>query len=291
MNGGPATHCLTVPPRYSRYTTQSVNGIVCMDFGICSTVCNPSTRQAISLPFVCPKGSPAATSTYFCVNSFGFDPVTKQYKVLNSWANYQNEKTEYRVFILGTNSWRLVHDGPPYSPQRESICVNGVIYFRSWVRTNNREAFMVAFDVHNESFRVIGLPEGAPTNADGSCLIHLRGRVCIVEFLLDFKNRASLWMLEDNSSNVWIKHYVAFSSYWKRLGRDLKYFVVGTIQADKILLAPRCLSKPFYLFYYHIQTSNLRRVQISGLPEYDSFDLSRNSVTVTNYEENILSMV
>ncbi|KAF2323782.1 hypothetical protein GH714_036899 [Hevea brasiliensis] len=281
LNGGPATHCLTVPPRYSRYTTQSINGIVCMDFGLCATLCNPSTRQAITLPLVCSKTSKAASSTYYCVNSLGFDPVSKQYKVLNSWRNYQTGKTEYRVFSLGTQSWRLLPDGPPYSPRRESICVNGIIYFRTL-------ADMVAFDVQNETFRVIQLPSDAPNDVNTSCLIQLAGRLAIVNFQLDSQNQLSLWILEDYWNEIWILHHIVFPTYWRK--KNQNYLVAGTIATGEILLAPCFLSNPFYVFYYDLERSSLRRVKIRGLPEYDSLDVSRNAVTVTGYEENILSL-
>lgn len=292
LNGGPATHCLTLPPRYSRYTTQSINGIVCMDFGLCATICNPSTKQAITLPLVCSKTATAASSTYFCVNSLGFDPVSKHYKVLNSWRNYQTNKTEYRVFTLGTQSWRLLHDGPPYYPQRESICLNGFIYFRSWVNLASMEgrkiAAMVAFDVQNETFRVIKIPIRAPHYVNTSCLIQLAGRLAIVDFQLDLKNQLSLWVLEDSWNVVWVRHHIALPSSWRKMNKD--YFAVGTIATGEILLAPRCLVNPFYMFYYDLERSNLRWVQICGLPGFDSLDLSRNAVAVTGYEENILSL-
>lgn len=127
-----AVHLSTIPTRFSLYPTHSVHGLICMDFGLCATIFNPSTRQSTTLPFVCPPNSPAAASTSFCVNSFGFDPITQCYKVLNCWSVSGNA-TKYRVFTLGTtnNSWRLLPDGPSYESTRESVCIDGVIYFMS----------------------------------------------------------------------------------------------------------------------------------------------------------------
>ncbi|KAJ9148111.1 hypothetical protein P3X46_030202 [Hevea brasiliensis] len=153
QNGGRATYCLTIPHRFSRYTTQSINGIWCMDFGICATICNPSTRQAISIPFP--------------------------------------------FFTLGTKKWRRVHGGPNYFAQRESICINGIIFFRT----------MVSFDVQTESFLVINLPRGAPQNIDMSYLIRVARHL----------------------NETWTKCYINFPSYLKKTIIGLNFFVSGTI--------------------------------------------------------------
>ncbi|KDP25256.1 hypothetical protein JCGZ_20412 [Jatropha curcas] len=291
QNGGTATCCLTVPPRLSRYTTQSTNGIVCMDFGICATVCNPSTRQAITLPYICSKSSLSASSTYFCVNFMGFDPSNKQYKVLNSWRHYRKPSTEYRVFTLGTKEWRPLQSGPPFYAQRESICIDGVIFFRSWVslRTDEGVAVLIAFDVQKETFRVIHLPRGAPTDVETSYLIRLAGRLVIVDCLLDDDDYC-LWLLEDYQNEIWTKHYIIFPSYLKKTETGQNFIVAGSLDTEEIIMAPQCLSTPFYVYYFDLARSKIRRVKILGLPEYDSFDLSSNLVSITNYVENILPL-
>ncbi|KAJ9173802.1 hypothetical protein P3X46_016904, partial [Hevea brasiliensis] len=140
-----ATHCLIIPPCFSCYTTQLVNGILCMDFGICATISNPSTRQVISLPF----------------------PFLK-----NSVGNYKMGTTNYMIFTLGTKKWWQVHGGPNYFAQRESICISGVIFFRSWMSlgTTNWVVSLVSFDVQTENT---------------FCLIKLEGHLIIVDYRLN----------------------------------------------------------------------------------------------------------
>ncbi|KAF2297341.1 hypothetical protein GH714_021675 [Hevea brasiliensis] len=294
QNGNRATHLLTIPPRFSRYTTQSVNGILCMDFGICATICNPSTRQAISLPFPFPKNSFIASTTNFYVNFLGFNPNDKQYKVLNSWGNYKMGTTEYMVFTLGTKKWRRVHGGPNYFAQRESICISGIIFFRSWMSlgTINRVAALVSFDVQTESFRVINLPRGAPHNVDTSCLIQLEGRLVIIDYRLD-REHYCLWLLEDYCNEIWAKRYITFPSYLEKRITGLNFVVSGTIDTGEITMVAQCLStpfSPFTVFYYNPSTGNFRRVRIFGLPNYNALNMSCNDVTVTNYVENILPL-
>ncbi|KAG8659019.1 hypothetical protein MANES_02G006040v8 [Manihot esculenta] len=294
QNGGPATCCLIVPPRFSRYTTQSVNGIVCMDFGICATICNPSTRQAISLPFLCPKTSIITSNTYFCVNVLGFNPNNKQYKVLNSWGNYNLGTTEYRVFTLGTRKWRRVHGGPAFFAQRESICIGGIIFFRSWTTlgTNGGLAVLVSFDVQTESFRVINLPRGAPYNVATSSLIQLKGRLIIADYQIDSEGYC-LWVVEDYWNEIWTQHYVFFPLCLKKTITGHNVIVSGSIDTGEIIMAPQCLSAPFtpfYVYYCNLSRGHFISVKIFGLPDYDAFDTSSNNVAITNYVENILPL-
>ncbi|KAK4842015.1 hypothetical protein QYF36_014270 [Acer negundo] len=298
-NGGSVVPLLTIPPRFSRYTTQSLNGLLCLDFGIRAKICNPSTRQVFTLPFVVPVSSPSASSTYFCVNSFGFDPVTKKYKVLNSWKVPERDP-EYRVFTLGTDeSWRLVNGGPCYYPQRESICIGGIIYFRCWTNWNkSSRAVLVAFDVGKETFQVIEIPvDIAFQGLKESNLIEFGGNPAIVSYDRLDDN-------EDSSSIVWR----VGDCFWARIGlamlsdhlQELQeeqgqmYFVAGSIYTTgELVIASRSISNQYFsVLYYDVFENVIRRVEISGLPDYlNQFnDFSCiDTVTVSKYEENILS--
>ncbi|CAL1373594.1 unnamed protein product [Linum trigynum] len=296
LNGGSATHRLTIPPRFSRYTTHSINGIVCLDFGLTAVVCNPSTGRSTTLPFVSNPRATPAPPTYYCVNSFGFDPISQNYKVLNSWRIHGKQETEYRVFTVGgtATSWRELESGPPYYPQRESLCLNGVVYFRSWGDSSKRaQAVMVAFDVREESFKEIQLHRNAPLDAATSCLAKLGGRVVIAKFVqVQQDAKLTFWELDDSSrKSVWVERSFLFTSWTPAVDSSL-FVVVGQASGgdsaeDEIVIAPRVLSSPLLLCYYNRVKSTFRWVEVSGLPPYDPFDLSSNSVMVTNYEENI----
>ncbi|KAK2635921.1 hypothetical protein Ddye_030713 [Dipteronia dyeriana] len=298
-NGGSAVPLLTIPPRFSRYTTKSLNGLLCLDFGICAQICNPSTRQAFTLPVVVPVNSPSASSTYFCVNSFGFDPLTKQYKVLNSW-KIPGEDPEYRVFTLGTDqSWRLVKGGPSYYSQRESICIDGIIYFRCWTSTCiSSKAVLVAFDVGKETFQVIQIPDEISVDDKKSTdLIAFAGNPAIVSYNHIYDDEGSslliVWSVKDS---IWDKHGLVMPSDLQELQTKQAqlYYVAGTIQTGELVLAPRRVSRKqhFYVLYYDVLNNVFRRVEIFGLPDYahqfNDFSCI-DTITVSNYEENILS--
>ncbi|TXG56756.1 hypothetical protein EZV62_018069 [Acer yangbiense] len=294
-NGGSAVPLLTVPPRFSRYTTKSLNGLLCLDFGICAQICNPSTRQAITLPFVVPVSSPSASSTYFCVNSFGFDPVTKQHKVLNSW-KVPGKDPEYRVFTLGTDeSWRLVKGGPCYYSQRESICIGGIIYFRCWTSTcKSSRAVLVAFDVGKETFQVIQIPDEISVDDKNSTdLIAFAGNPAIVSYDDEDSSLLIVWTVEDS---IWYKNGLVMPSDLQELEDEQAqlYYVAGSIRSTgELILAPRRVSNRYFsVLYYDIGKNVFRRVEISGLPDYghqfNDFSCI-DTVTVSNFEENILS--
>lgn len=298
-DGDSAVPLLTVPPRFSRYSTHSVNGLICMDFGLCATICNPSTRQFLNLPFVTSAASPSANSTYFCVNSFGFDPVSENYKVLNSWAVPDGNRDgdgdsececEYRVLTLGTNSWRRVNGGPPYFPHRESVCVNGIVYFRSWVSINrDHGTVLVAFNLHDESFRVIEIPVEALVRRNQSDLIIFSGRPAIADHLLNHDESITLWVLDNDFDDNWVKLSIFLPAIWQELQGEQEYFVNGIIRSSEILLVPKKLTRNLYVICFDLVKDSMRRIEISGLPEYQLSDLSSNTVSFTNYEENILS--
>ncbi|KAK3222691.1 hypothetical protein Dsin_009716 [Dipteronia sinensis] len=71
------------------------------------------------------------------------------------------------------------------------------------------------------------------------------------------------------------------------------YYCNGTIHTGELLLVPRRLYNQYlYVLYYDVGKNVFRRVEISGLPDYahqfNDFSCI-DTITVSNYEENILS--
>ncbi|KAJ9188022.1 hypothetical protein P3X46_003423 [Hevea brasiliensis] len=222
-----------------------------MDFGICATICNPSTKQAFSLPFPFPKNSVIASTTYSCINFFGFNPNDKQYKVLNLWGNYKKGTTEYMVFT----SWMSL----------------GTI---DWV------AALVSFDVQIESFQAINLPRGAPHNVNTSCLIQLEGHLVVVDYQLDHEHYCFKRYIIFPS---YLKKTITRLNFVVSRTIDTGEIIM----APRCLSTPFI---PFYVFYYNLSTDNFMRFKIFGLPNYNALDMSCNDVTVTNHVENMLPL-
>ena len=133
---------------------------------------NPCVRRFVILP------SPNVTLrthgelVRFIGFGFGFDAKTKDYKVVRlvtHWDNpkFPKDRPVVEVYSLATGEWRLVSALPPlctlidgfehtsfyFEPQR---FVNGALH---WLAYHYTDCFILAFDLGDEVFRKILLPE------------------------------------------------------------------------------------------------------------------------------------
>ncbi|KAI3907231.1 hypothetical protein MKW92_004725 [Papaver armeniacum] len=164
FEGGVAIHKVTLPWCMElKKTPSSIDGLFCfMDPSMPSPVhsaatCiyNPATRQitpwaqtTVPLEF---GPDIIRTPTY----GFGFDPLTKTYKLVCVWNifrfRFPNLEVELHhicevLTVGGENQWRKIDEVPPvglYEPV--GVYANGSIYWR------NKE-LIVAFDVGTEKF-------------------------------------------------------------------------------------------------------------------------------------------
>ncbi|KAI3934577.1 hypothetical protein MKX01_034031 [Papaver californicum] len=114
---------------------------------------------------------------------FGFDPTTKEHKVLCMWStsrgrsNYQEEVSDdadenievCEILTLGKGMWRRIDEVPPccLGGRLPCVCVNGSMYWCTDMLTNPHEQHgyplcIVAFDVGTEKFRMIQIPNFIP---------------------------------------------------------------------------------------------------------------------------------
>ncbi|KAI3864231.1 hypothetical protein MKW92_044219, partial [Papaver armeniacum] len=142
----------------------SLNGLICFVECKSDSVCvyNPSTGE--STPWVnstLKQDSPSSLpkTPWF---HFGYDPATKEHKVLAMW-NIKDVPSDGFVCEIWTvgkhhNVWRTISDGPPAPPHRlgQSVSINGSIY---WFYCDEyQEPCIVDFNIRSERFRVILLP-------------------------------------------------------------------------------------------------------------------------------------
>lgn len=176
--GGLAQHLFRCSISDSSDMEAPVNGLICgYNRGAKSIfIVNPITKEVISLPpFSLPSFS--YSGGYFHsppLVAFGFDPSTKQYKVLHidrlkkedTHGNLEFFHCECEVFTLGTQSWRKIDVIPPASQFEfggNGICLGGVIHWRNFSTGESSrpvDEVVVAFDLKDEIFRVISLPRG-----------------------------------------------------------------------------------------------------------------------------------
>ncbi|KAI3915656.1 hypothetical protein MKX01_015481 [Papaver californicum] len=162
--------------------------------GVC--ICNLSTREVT--PWI--ESKPFRNSSL----ALGYDPATKEHKVVDIWSFDRPKKVVCEVLTVGDNEWRKTDEVPPfhlhYWAFSSSVYVNGSIYYTTLMlmacapRAQDVPKFIVAFNVLSEKFRAIELPNqifDRPAPGVDFCvsysvkLYELDGRVALLVKLLD----------------------------------------------------------------------------------------------------------
>ncbi|XP_059658404.1 putative F-box protein At4g38870 [Cornus florida] len=164
------------------FSLQSVNGLVCVS----RRIINPSTRECITLPKVKTSipyefeeeelGRLRIQPEYL----LGYDPATKKHKVLNICYIFISKRrlVQFKILTLGTNMWRNINSVPNQLEGLEIFrarCIAGVIY--CFAHALNSDGIL-AFEVGDENFRVMQLPEGVTKSF---CTIEVRGHLALID--------------------------------------------------------------------------------------------------------------
>ncbi|XP_073138576.1 F-box protein At3g07870-like [Henckelia pumila] len=165
---------ITSPADYQIQTQSSVHGLLCLRYlskiNDAIYVCNPITRQYISLPRL-PRVVEFASFTH-C--GFGVSSITSQYKVVymlqksvhEAWKcvrseNYECEFYDYLVYTLGAagTSWRSIARNSPFEQAHFSfgVFLNGNLH--GLVRKSCESTVSIScFDLEDESFKPFSPP-------------------------------------------------------------------------------------------------------------------------------------
>ncbi|KAI3831167.1 hypothetical protein MKW92_047305 [Papaver armeniacum] len=139
-----------------------VNGLICFVNRNIDSVCilNPSTRELTPWIASSFRGNKrynfTAEMRTYC---FGFDPATKQHKVVCIRKVRASETYICEVLTVGENTWRRIDEKPPLfcsSLQVSSVYSNGFIYWGD--RYCGIPRYLNVFDVGLEKFKVIKVP-------------------------------------------------------------------------------------------------------------------------------------
>ncbi|CAK7326913.1 unnamed protein product [Dovyalis caffra] len=256
--------------RYSRLS-EIINGVFCRHD--CTShrvdICNITTQEVTTLP----------KSTYIPIRagfdadfeivyeprySFGFNPSTLEYKVLNicsinrytlqlnpnnglSTREVSQRMVEFEIFTLGSGSragsWIKIDPSYPCVRDQllglssDSVCVGGVIQWRH--RLFDQEIFL-AFDL--------------PT---------VEGCLALMGHVISGSNRnkIDLWMLEDRRNQAWVKERIIFPLHSPCL------WPVGSFRTGMILLVQHGYAVPavWAAYYCDLQTKNLSMIQVPEL--------------------------
>ncbi|XP_026396797.1 putative F-box protein At3g10240 [Papaver somniferum] len=230
----------------------------------------------------------------FPTYQFGFDPATKDYKVLCVWSTNREEVSE--VLTVGQTKWRRVRDEIPSNNfyDGNSVYANGCIY---WIVYE----CLTVFDVGNEKFRVIPVPncisdqprdcgqnvELLDDQVDGRAdlfrrmsvyegrevgLLEMGGHVTVFRRMSDYT--AKLWIFnedtkENTSNECWSELTIMLPFCWAGDGQCVYIHTVpGT---DEIIFETYrdCLDRRIEyasLYSYNWKKKIFTELKLSGIP-------------------------
>ncbi|XP_023644416.1 putative F-box protein At1g32660 [Capsella rubella] len=250
---------MAIPTTFSDYShsLSSFHGILVVKSDSCTMMCNPSMEQVVKIP-----GG--------LINFVGYDPIDDQYKALR--IGY----LEHKVLTLGCGQeWRAIEDTPlPYRPTSPNICINGFLYYAAFF-TQTKDTAFARFDVRSEKLSFISTPKAVVQWGKESVYLEYKGKLAsIVRNPYSRISSFDLWILEDAEKAEWSKQTCVFpSSVWDDVECGEISFP-GTNKAGEIIMAPKKLSRnvrPFYIFYYNVETQNVRRVRLLGIGDSEEF--------------------
>ncbi|PKA50507.1 Putative F-box protein [Apostasia shenzhenica] len=190
--------------------TPPCNGLICLfDYRRNIQICNPTTRQIVSLPRPAADSSTIANSFPKCF--LGFHPQTEEYKVVRFF--YREQRHLNRTYNLGcetftlgkSHSWRYVGSITSYITG-PGINVDGCVYWMSGVSSETIEKIIV-LDLKSETFRLISPPSIDDYLNDTKGIISLallEGRLCLVNSPVSSSGAMDIWMMKNS---LWIHKY------------------------------------------------------------------------------------
>ncbi|CAI9296254.1 unnamed protein product [Lactuca saligna] len=215
----------------------SVNGLICFSYGTLHDskfyIWNPSLSAVLTLP---PSSFPFHDTDMVGIPPrFGFDPKSDDYKVVKITRDHQPgstlfplskrvvidvdfETVEYKVEVYSMRKgfWQLIPERFPSHIQNSmfmhyaEFCVDGHdghVHWFNFVDSQWKSKKIVAFDLAEETFREIPLPDFPIDDSMERSLGVLGGKLCVMLGVMD--GGCEVWVMDDYGvAESWVKHYV-----------------------------------------------------------------------------------
>ncbi|KAG4180086.1 hypothetical protein ERO13_A10G143700v2 [Gossypium hirsutum] len=153
---------------YAPVVSGPCNGLLCLHDADKVALWNPSTREFKTLPQSTVQRPPLVDSTSFGCVGIGFDSQSGDYKVVRFVTNYFEENEDeglmgdwnhqVELYSLKSDSWKeiSVPGVQPYGSPLFNNYVNGFYY---WQAIGDSDYLILSFDMVNEKFSTLPLPE------------------------------------------------------------------------------------------------------------------------------------
>ncbi|VVA96678.1 unnamed protein product [Arabis nemorensis] len=218
-------------------------------------ICNPSTEQFVKFP------DPVL---YHYV---GYDPIDDQHKALSVSLSIP----------FGPVGTPLVHKVLTIGQDRGWRHIETSLYHHAFLYSLTSGS-IVCFHVRSDKLTYIKAPPvilDYGINGSEATFIEYKGKLAsIVADPYNRFQRFDLWILEDVEKHEWSKKTCEIPlSVWDSVG-GFRMSFPGTNKAGEIIMAPTILSRdvrPFYIFYYNVETRNTRIVRLQGIGDNQEF--------------------
>nr|XP_034929527.1 F-box protein At3g08750-like [Populus alba] len=216
-------------PIYNSFICGTCNGIFYLDrysYRDHRALWNPATNELKTLPPLIRKPNLPSLSFYAGVKEvfgFGFDRVTKDYKVvvIKSWSK-TNSKIRYPlsvfVYSLSTDSWRYWGDLPQnyklLCNNKCYICLNGVFYWLGSDYSGGKtyDEAIISFDMATDLIQDMQLPDyDKPARETVLSVYHDSLALLTVHDIKDF---LEIWTLKEG---CWTKQFTVGTGSYGRI--------------------------------------------------------------------------
>ncbi|KAJ0089169.1 hypothetical protein Patl1_31729 [Pistacia atlantica] len=269
-----------IPTSRMGYIRSSCNGLILVDDpkeeGILY-VMNLLTKSCATLP-ECPSHCPHPYVS--CGAALGFDPLTREYKVVHI-----GEDNLFEILTLGSsdNAWKTIPGPFEHSLERpidfvrwtDPVSINGQVLH--WdVETND---YIISMNISNEKWIKLELPGFAKKTERGFyLLVEMGGKLALVYSVST--TQIDIWILEDFEGKNWVKRHsimadsVTYINRFKpsvpfKTAPNFKYLVVVATLRDGELMV---FDHGFYsgsLYLYDVKKRELKELGMeSNLSSY-----------------------
>ncbi|PON49636.1 F-box domain containing protein [Trema orientale] len=191
---------------------------------------------------------------------FGYDPKANLYKYVKVFGDYLFEDPVAMVHTLGTNSWRKIK----IDVEEDDDCFlqPGGVYCKGayhWLKTSRMGNTILSFDMSEEKFRSIPLPDHHSRRRSKNCLYILEvWKESVVLVNRTERSSFEMWVMVDNFGGIegsthWIKHL--------KIGPLARSDCPLAFWKDDELLFE---TKDGQVMSYNLYTKKLRKVPLSG---------------------------
>lgn len=286
-------HNLNEPPFTRARVSETLNGLICFELDGLTYVCNLSTSEIASLPPAHPDFPMNSSSITPSFSSLGFETEKREYKIMKTWSSMEVDEfgeivTHHKIIKLGTGVWNNMDAGSIEFRLGGSVFLNGAVHYLTFDLFCKK--FIVALDVALEKFRKMSLPDTAAFSGDKSKLVLFRGHLALLDSEhLEDEDTIVVYELEDYQNQSWEEHRIVLPRRWREYQQNFPSFHVTIISTEEILLTPKIMPEQSYVLLYDTKTSNLKRLEIFGLPEAQLSNPIIVDCAPIEYIESILS--